>query len=332
MADVSTSTTTLQPPPAGYSVRSATMDDVGPVLEMLTETDLHDWGSPDMTENELRFQWRLPGLDLGRDVWLVHAEDGALAGYGWIFARGEEQQMRGWAVVHPDHRGRGVGAHLVRLRMDAAAVHTRQAPRGAQVFDRMEVIAPDAAAHDLARRFGYEEVRHFWLMLTELTGPVSEAPHDHGLVVRPMDAGTEPERVYGVFEESFKDHWGHVQLPQDEWTKLLAEDPQYDPSLWFVAVERSGGEERIGGALRGSIDEGEGYVDTLGVLAPWRGRGVGESLLRRSFADFARRGIRTVKLYVDSENATGATRLYERVGMHVHRQYDVFEREASRAG
>ena len=62
------------------------------------------------------------------------------------------------------------------------------------------------------------------------------------------------------------------------------------------------------------------------MLAASRGRGVGAALLRRSFAMFAGRGIRRVVLAVDAENATGATALYERVGMRVVSRFDWWER------
>ena len=34
-----------------------------------------------------------------------------------------------------------------------------------------------------------------------------------------------------------------------------------------------------------------------------------------------------VELGVDAKNLTGALRLYEKAGMHVHRQNDIFEKE-----
>ena len=49
----------------------------------------------------------------------------------------------------------------------------------------------------------------------------------------------------------------------------------------------------------------------------WRGKGVAKALLYRTFAEFWRRGTTRVTLDVDSQNATGAVALYERVGMHV---------------
>ena len=52
---------------------------------------------------------------------------------------------------------------------------------------------------------------------------------------------------------------------------------------------------------------------------------------QHSFGEFYRRGKEKVVLTVDSQNLTGATRLYEGAGMHVARTYISFEKEL-RAG
>ena len=51
------------------------------------------------------------------------------------------------------------------------------------------------------------------------------------------------------------------------------------------------------------------------------------ALLLHSFGEFYRRGIDKVGLGVDAQNLTGATRLYERAGMHVALQHDTYEKE-----
>ena len=51
-------------------------------------------------------------------------------------------------------------------------------------------------------------------------------------------------------------------------------------------------------------------------------------LLRRAFAMFADRGLERVRLNVDAENVTGATAVYERVGMRVVNRWDLWERRA----
>jgi ribosomal protein S18 acetylase RimI-like enzyme len=71
---------------------------------------------------------------------------------------------------------------------------------------------------------------------------------------------------------------------------------------------------------------GGGWVAGLGVRKPWRKRGLGLALLQRTFRLFHERGERSVGLGVDSENPTGATRLYERAGMHVESESVTFER------
>jgi ribosomal protein S18 acetylase RimI-like enzyme len=75
-----------------------------------------------------------------------------------------------------------------------------------------------------------------------------------------------------------------------------------------------------------SMPEFDIEIDMLGVLEPWRGRGVGTFLLHHAFADLARRGFTSVRLNVDAANATGATRLYERGGMRVRREHVTYER------
>jgi ribosomal protein S18 acetylase RimI-like enzyme len=55
------------------------------------------------------------------------------------------------------------------------------------------------------------------------------------------------------------------------------------------------------------------------------------ALLQHSFGEFYRRGLRRAGLGVDSQNLTGAVRLYYRAGMHVARETITYEKEL-RAG
>ena len=73
-------------------------------------------------------------------------------------------------------------------------------------------------------------------------------------------------------------------------------------------------------------DPDMGYVNILGVRRPWRRRGLGMALLQHAFAEFYRRGQQRAGLGVDAGSLTGATRLYERAGMHVARQFDTYEK------
>ena len=70
-----------------------------------------------------------------------------------------------------------------------------------------------------------------------------------------------------------------------------------------------------------------GWVSELGVAPAWRRRGLGLALLRESFRRFRETGETVAALGVDSQNPTGATRLYERAGMRVLWRADVWEKE-----
>jgi len=74
-----------------------------------------------------------------------------------------------------------------------------------------------------------------------------------------------------------------------------------------------------------------GYVASLAVLPSHRGCGLGRALLLHSFAEFYAMGKRGAALAVDADSLTGATRLYESVGMRPHTRYAMWEKEL-RAG
>jgi len=70
-----------------------------------------------------------------------------------------------------------------------------------------------------------------------------------------------------------------------------------------------------------------GWVGNLGVRRPWRKCGLGEALLLHSFHEFYKRGMMRIGLGVDASNPTGATRLYQKVGMNVVVEDVIYEKE-----
>jgi ribosomal protein S18 acetylase RimI-like enzyme len=187
---------------------------------------------------------------------------------------------------------------------------------------RHAINAGDHAAAAMLLVRGLRPVRHFWQMQIDLTGPFEPGPAPEGAEITGIASPGDLAAVHGVLDDAFADHWGHRTEPFDRWAEEQTGSPSYDPALWLLT--KAG--HRPVGALTGHVWEDRGWVDYLGVLAPSRGRGVGVALLRRSFATFAGRGVGRVILNVDAENSTGATALYERVGMRVINRWDVWER------
>ena len=128
---------------------------------------------------------------------------------------------------------------------------------------------------------------------------------------------------HDALDEAFQDHWEHHPATFDDWWKRHADNPNLDLSLWFVI--REGGE--MAAVVRNEANRnGGGYVGAIGVRRPWRGNGYAKGLLLHTFREFYDRGIKRVTLGVDAESPTGATHLYERVGMHVEQENVVFEK------
>jgi mycothiol synthase len=171
-------------------------------------------------------------------------------------------------------------------------------------------------------------------MVRDLADDLPTSVWPAGITVRTMQPGQELA-LYRAKSETFRDHWGHVEVPEQQgfaaWQQRRLNDSNYDPSLWFLALD---GDEIAGFSLcqlRTSEDPAMGWVNSLGVRRPWRRHGVAKALLYHSFGALRRRGQARIGLDVDADNLTGAKRLYEQAGMRTIRQTIFFEKEL-RAG
>jgi len=135
-----------------------------------------------------------------------------------------------------------------------------------------------------------------------------------GLVLDELRDG-EYRAFYEALNESFAEHWEWHPEPFEDWIeRRQGQHRDAQGPVWFVV--RDGDE--LAAVTRNDADVGGGgYVGAIGVRPAWRGKGLGKALLQRTFGEFWRRGTTRVTLDVDSQNATGAVALYERVGMHV---------------
>ncbi len=305
-------------PPAGYSVRPSTRDDIDTIARLVQAIDRHDAGIAEPVRGFIEDDWANPLFDPEQDTLVLAAETGDLAAYGSAWGIEPSSSVEAWISIHPEHRGRGLGTWLVGW----AEARSRRylADLGTSTLLRPVVSSSGAGGAFLAG-LGYRHARTFWHLERRLEGTEEAGNAPAGVSIRPFRDGDGPA-VHRVLEASFEGHFGFEPMTYEAWEAADLRAPSTDLSLVFLA--EYGGD--VVGVLRAGFLEEDPWVHELGVLEAHRGTGIGRALLRRVFAELAARGRTTVKLNVDGENRTGATRLYESVGMRPGRSWHFYEK------
>jgi GNAT superfamily N-acetyltransferase len=263
----------------------------------------------------------LVNSDPARDM-LIAEVDGRMAG----FTRGEWWREDTGLYLYwfslplaPEHRGRGIRRamlHWIEARLrQVAADHPADAPKKFTTF--MSDKAPSLLT--LLESEGYGPARYFNKMTRPLDEILPDFPMPAGLEMRPV----LPEHHRLIWEadnEAFRDHWGHAPAEEAYYQEWLEDPVIFTPELWQIAwdVERN----EIAGQVRTFIDELEnekhgrrrGYTEFISVRRPYRKRGLARALIAESLRVLRARGMIESALIVDTENLTGATRLYEECG------------------
>jgi len=233
-----------------------------------------------------------------------------------------------FGYLHPDWRGRGIGTAMLESAesrgREIASAHPKETPKffQAEPFDsEKELVA-------LLENHGYRPARYETHMVRELSEPFPDAPMPPGLEVRPVK--TEHLRpIFDASNEAFRDHWGSRDESEEEY-KAQMESPEFHPDLWKVAWDG----DQMASAVHNFIVEREnveykrkrGYTEGICTRRPWRKLGLARALLVQSMKMFKEMGMTETALSVDSENLSGAFRLYEGVGYRKVKQQILFRK------
>jgi ribosomal protein S18 acetylase RimI-like enzyme len=318
--------------PNSVKVRPATLADAQAMAQLLNECSIERTGRPLVTAQYVGGVLQTPGVNLETDTLLAFDPNDELAGCGLVQDSAPHTSYFAIVEVHPAHRRQGIGSLLCRWIEERAHSSLPLAPEGERVAIRQQRQSSDEAARELLVKRGYRIVRHNFRMAVELEAPPPGPVLPAGFTIRPFVREREGRALVRALRDGFRDSWGYEERPFEEeyerWMHMLDRDPEDDPApFWFVAV---GGEEIAGVCLcnpREAADPETAWIHALAVRPAWRRRGLALALLHHSFGQIYRAGKSRVALEVDTQNPTGATRLYEKAGMRVERQYDFYEKE-----
>lgn len=215
-----------------------------------------DGGLPLLTDDGL-----LRARLLSGETRELRAEDGGLVGAASVVVREDGASTSG--LVHPDHRGRGLGRDLLSWAVERAA--------GAPLTVTCENVSP--SAERLYARFGLE----CFFAESVLRHPLRDVPRvacPDGVSVVPV-LGSSPADLFAAYVGAFSDRPGFPDPTEEEWLEELTEDDEWRRDVSAVALAGDG-------APIGFVNVLGSWIDQVGVVPAWRGRGLGAHLVARA--------------------------------------------------
>lgn len=298
-------------------LRPLTEDDLPAVCALHNRSEAHD-GVPRVLELE-ELAEELEGIDLALDGRLALV-DGELAGYAYTYhlpSDTGQERCYVFGQTDPSFRRRGVGAALMRFGVERGTEQLRSSGNGLPKYLRADSSDDIAGALRLFESCGMQPVRWFEELLRPLVDLPPLQPVDGARIV-PWPDGREGETL-AVKNAAFADHWGSTPTRAERWQQQVRGFGAR-PDLSFVAEDERTG-EIVACCLNHRYEADDvvlgrrdGWIDTLGTMAAWRGRGLASGLIAASLRAFADAGLTHASIGVDADSPTGASRLYRSLG------------------
>jgi mycothiol synthase len=309
------------------TLRAVRWDDVNAVAQLSYDIcEAKGDTSVAFTPEDLANEWKYEGFNPEQDAFVIETHDGRVVGFAALFNVKDHCDLSGDMYVHPQFKGIGVETTLLRAMDARADGHLRLAEPDARVFIRLTDHKDEAGETILAHE-GYSPIRHQWRMGIDLDTAPPAPILPAGFEIRPFIKDEHATAIWQARNEAFRENWGSHQLTFEEFSYYTFDEAEYDPALWVVIWD---GNEVAGFSIN-QYRMDLGWIHILGVRPAWRSKGLGLALLYHSFGEFYKRGTKSIGLGVDASNVTGATRLYQKVGMTTVSEFVTYEKEL-RAG
>jgi ribosomal protein S18 acetylase RimI-like enzyme len=322
-----------------FQVRAARWTDVSAIVNLRNASSQSTRGLDVTGTHWQKRHWYDSGIDLATDSLLVLDADSAIA-YAELVSESPCVVYEMVGVVHPDYRRQSVGTQLIRWAENQVRQSLDKAPDGAAVFIHNSTFDSNQPGCDLLADNGFEIVCDFVNLQIQMNRKPPDPIWVDGIKIRHL-CPTDWGKVGPALTEAFNDHWGIVAYKaEDMKDERMTEKPSIEksdpdafddayfnsPGLCFVAWD---GDQVVGSCLCNAKTvefPDAGYIGSLGVRRPWRGRGIGRTLTLHALNAFFERGTTLVLTDTDGDSLTKAYRLYQKAGMQAFRWEYVYEK------
>lgn len=244
--------------------------------------------------------------------------DGVIRAYGVVIdaeARRAAPRTLLEGGVDPDVRHRGVGSAVLTWQVDRAKEMLAGADEPGRVIVHVEDDMSTTA--DLVERHGFAPGGFHTEMRRDLAGlELADIELAHPLELVQW-TGELDDAVRLAHAEAFGTGV-HVPSPQ-RWQEGRT---YFVPEWSFLVLDRTSDRAQVAGYLLSSKYEqdwptlgwSEGYVDILGVRAPWRGRRIATALVTRAMRAFAESEMEYAALGLDHAAKEEDFGLFDKLG------------------
>lgn len=307
-------------------LRAATSDDLAELHLVLRRSERAD-GLPRVTGRaEFDAELTEPPVVMADDIRIAETSTGMAVGFVHTYhlpSEVREERCYVAGAVDPPWRRRGIGTMLMTWAVARAEDQLRSSGRDLPCSIRSTAFDFQHGALALLDASGLVATRWGEEMVRPLTGPMPDVVLPPGVRVVAWPTARSDE-IRTVKNLAFADHWGSTPTSVEQW-RQTTEGPGARLDLSFVAVHD---DVIIGHCLckrfpdDDAVTGGAGaWIDNLGTLREWRGRGVASALIAAALTAFTADGLDHARLGVDTDNPTGAARLYRALGFQTaHRQ------------
>lgn len=285
------------------------------------------------SEEELRQDYEAPHhMNPSKDI-VIAEIDGEIIGFSemsWRQKRGNVRTYVFYPHLTPEWRGKGI--REVMLHYCEERLIRKSRGHSSDQTKYFEIYA-NSLDNDWKRILELEGYTPNWHVLALVRQDMKNVPDyalPTGIEVRPV----LPEHYHIVWDaaaEALRDENSFVEERNDEkaYRRQLA-SPTFTPRLWQIAWD---GNQVVGG-VHNYIDEEEnkafnrvwGHTEKIFVRRPWRNKGIAKALISRSIKILKDEGMEAVTLDVDSDNPSGALRLYESLGYRLDMDFIFYKK------
>jgi len=314
-------TTVGLPPIPGLAFRHLRAPDDYPGMNAASNANRAVDGDPYATslEDFANFYEHLSNCDPARDV-LIVAVAGSIVGYArcsWYREIAGDRIYETVCFLDPEWHRRGLGRAMLAAIEERIWAIAASHPADGSRFLQAETNDAAAGRQALLRSAGFAPVRYSFTMIRPTLDDQLDAPMPEGLEIREVQS-EHMRAIWDADQEAFRDHWGSGQGTEADYQQFLTDRTGGDTTLWRIAWDG----DQVAGQVRSYINAEEnrrfgrrrGWVENISIRRPWRHRGLARALMAASFPLLRARGMTEGALTVDTENLSGALRVYEGVG------------------